>query len=71
MTQIVTVQQLIPFAPPAAAPASRHAATLGGAVYEFEPSEEEILDRAAAEEPGGADLSRRCSKTRPASRARA
>ncbi|MBV8934511.1 MAG: F0F1 ATP synthase subunit gamma [Alphaproteobacteria bacterium] len=47
MTQIVTVQQLIPFAP--AAPGQRDASVeteLGvraGAVYEFEPSEEEIL----------------------------
>ncbi len=40
ITQIVTVQQLIPFAPPASDAA---AADLGGAVYEFEPSEEEIL----------------------------
>jgi F-type H+-transporting ATPase subunit gamma len=39
LTQIVTVQQLIPFAPPAA----EAAAALGGAVYEFEPSEEQIL----------------------------
>jgi F-type H+-transporting ATPase subunit gamma len=39
MTQIVTVQQLIPFAPPKAAEAT----TVLGAVYEFEPSEEEIL----------------------------
>jgi F-type H+-transporting ATPase subunit gamma len=38
MTQIVTPQQLIPFAPPAVA-----AADTGGAVYEFEPEEEEIL----------------------------
>ena len=40
MTQIVTVQQLIPPPPPAenAAPA-----TLGGAIYEFEPDEAEIL----------------------------
>jgi F-type H+-transporting ATPase subunit gamma len=40
MTQIVTVQQLIPPPPPAqdAAPAS-----LGGAIYEFEPDEAEIL----------------------------
>ena len=43
MTQIVTVQQLIPFAPPAEK-AEEAAAALGGAVYEFEPSEEEILD---------------------------
>jgi F-type H+-transporting ATPase subunit gamma len=42
MTQIVTVQQLIPFAPPVAA-AETAAAGLAGAVYEFEPSEEEIL----------------------------
>jgi len=42
MTQIVTVQQLIPFAPPAAA-AEAAASGLAGAVYEFEPSEEEIL----------------------------
>jgi F-type H+-transporting ATPase subunit gamma len=40
ITQIVTVQQLIPFAPVAAEP---DAAALAGAVYEFEPSEEEIL----------------------------
>jgi F-type H+-transporting ATPase subunit gamma len=39
MTQIVTPQQLIPFAPPAAAEAT----DTGGAVYEFEPEEEEIL----------------------------
>ena len=40
MTQIVTVQQLIPPPPPAqdAAPAS-----LGGAIYEFEPDEADIL----------------------------
>src|SRR5882724_765251 len=42
ITQIVTVQQLIPFAPPAAA-AEAATAALAGAVYEFEPSEEEIL----------------------------
>ena len=42
MTQIVTAQQLIPFAPPAAA-ADAAAAGLAGAVYEFDPSEEEIL----------------------------
>src|SRR5690348_283669 len=42
MTQIVTVQQLIPFAPPASA-APPEDTTLAGAVYEFEPSEEEIL----------------------------
>ncbi|HVB16012.1 MAG TPA: F0F1 ATP synthase subunit gamma [Stellaceae bacterium] len=42
MTQIVTVQQLIPFAPPQAE-AEAATAALAGAVYEFEPSEEEIL----------------------------
>src|SRR5579863_8679158 len=42
MTQIVTVQRLIPFSPPAGA-ADTAAEALGGAVYEFEPSEEEIL----------------------------
>jgi F-type H+-transporting ATPase subunit gamma len=42
ITQIVTVQQLIPFAPSAEeAEAAKEA--LGGAIYEFEPSEEEIL----------------------------
>jgi F-type H+-transporting ATPase subunit gamma len=40
MTQIITVQQLIPFAQPAAADAPSLA---GGAIYEFEPDEEEIL----------------------------
>jgi F-type H+-transporting ATPase subunit gamma len=45
ITQIVTAQQLIPFAAPAAAPGATDTATaaLGGAIYEFEPSEEEIL----------------------------
>jgi F-type H+-transporting ATPase subunit gamma len=42
MTQIVTAQQLIPFAP-AAAEAEAATAALHEAVYEFEPSEEEIL----------------------------
>ena len=42
LTQVVTVQQLIPFAPPAAEIGAGTAA-LAGAVYEFEPSEEEIL----------------------------
>jgi len=42
MTQIVTVQQLIP--PPApAAGAAAAPASMGGAVYEFEPDEAEIL----------------------------
>ena len=42
ITQIVTVQQLVPFAPPSVA-ADSAAAGLAGAIYEFEPSEEEIL----------------------------
>jgi F-type H+-transporting ATPase subunit gamma len=40
MTQIVTAQQLIPFAQPETAEAP---APEGGAIYEFEPDEEEIL----------------------------
>ena len=40
MTQIVTRQQLIPFAPPEAAAPPQPAAS---GVYEFEPEEEEIL----------------------------
>ena len=72
MTQIVTVQQLIPFAPPSPPPGAEAAVeTLGGAIYEFEPSRRGNPDRAAAEQPRGADLYARCSKTRPASRARA
>ncbi|HVH79260.1 MAG TPA: F0F1 ATP synthase subunit gamma [Stellaceae bacterium] len=44
ITQIVTVQQLIPFAQPSArADAAETPATEGGAIYEFEPEEEEIL----------------------------
>ena len=39
MTQIVTVQQLIPFE----APGGGETIAPGGAIYEFEPSEEEIL----------------------------
>ena len=41
MTQIVTVQQLIP--PPAPEETSAAPATMGGAVYEFEPDEADIL----------------------------
>jgi len=41
MTQFVTMQQLIPFAPPAAAAAADTA--LAGAIYEYEPDETEIL----------------------------
>ncbi len=40
ITQITTAQQLIPFAQPEAAETP---ATAGGAIYEFEPDEEEIL----------------------------
>jgi F-type H+-transporting ATPase subunit gamma len=44
MTQIVTVQQLIPFAPAAALDETAQGPeALAGAIYEFEPSEEEIL----------------------------
>jgi F-type H+-transporting ATPase subunit gamma len=42
ITQIVTVQQLIPFQPPEGA-GEAAVPGLAGAVYEFEPSEEEIL----------------------------
>ena len=41
MTQFVTTQQLIPFAPPAAGVAADTA--LAGAIYEYEPDESEIL----------------------------
>ena len=41
ISQVVTVQQLIPFGPPAAA--ATPADDVAGAIYEFEPSEEEIL----------------------------
>jgi len=41
MTQIVTLQQLIPFAPPA--PEVGASTALGGAIYEYEPDEAEIL----------------------------
>ena len=41
MTQIVTRQQLIP--PPAPEAATTAPATAGGAVYEFEPDEADIL----------------------------
>jgi len=40
MTQIVTVQQLIP---PPSPPEDSAPATVGGAIYEFEPDEAEIL----------------------------
>ena len=42
ITQIVTAQQLIPFPPPPETEAGIVSAAVGG-VYEFEPSEEEIL----------------------------
>jgi F-type H+-transporting ATPase subunit gamma len=40
ISQVVTRQQLIPFAPPKA---EENAATASGAIYEFEPEESEIL----------------------------
>ena len=43
MTQIVTVQQLVPFALPAGAERAKQSGGAGG-VYEFEPGEEEILE---------------------------
>jgi len=45
ISQIVTVQQLIPFGPPAPAESkgADKADEAAGAIYEFEPSEEEIL----------------------------
>ena len=46
ITQIVTAQQLIPFAPPAPPPGATSEtvpSAPAGAIYEFEPSEEEIL----------------------------
>jgi F-type H+-transporting ATPase subunit gamma len=42
ITQVVTAQQLIPFPPPEAAEGAAESAAVRG-VYEFEPSEEEIL----------------------------
>ena len=42
ITQIVTVQQLIPFAAPAGF-TEEPTSDMAGAIYEFEPSEEEIL----------------------------
>jgi F-type H+-transporting ATPase subunit gamma len=42
ITQIVTVQQLIPFPPPAESGEAAAGPAVGG-VYEFEPSEQEIL----------------------------
>jgi F-type H+-transporting ATPase subunit gamma len=45
ITQITTAQQLIPFAQPTGAQpeVAETPATMGGAIYEFEPDEEEIL----------------------------
>jgi F-type H+-transporting ATPase subunit gamma len=44
ITQIITAQQLIPFAQPNSGAAAAETAPLeGGAIYEFEPDEEEIL----------------------------
>ncbi|MDE1149475.1 MAG: F0F1 ATP synthase subunit gamma [Azospirillaceae bacterium] len=44
MTQIVTVQQIVPFAVAATAEAEAPAGTEPKAIYEFEPSEEDILN---------------------------
>src|SRR5471030_2608513 len=43
MTQIVTVQQLIPPPAPEATATAAAPASMGGAVYEFEPDEADIL----------------------------
>jgi F-type H+-transporting ATPase subunit gamma len=43
MTQIVTVQQIVPFAMPDAKPAEADASGEAKALYEFEPDEEQIL----------------------------
>ena len=43
MTQIVTTQQLIPFAPPQAEDGAEEGAA-GGVLYDYEPEESEILD---------------------------
>jgi F-type H+-transporting ATPase subunit gamma len=43
ITQVVTFQQLIPFAEPEGAAAAAAEPSLGGAVYEYEPDEDEIL----------------------------
>ena len=43
ISQIVTPQQLIPFAPPESEDGEEEPETLDGAVYEYEPGEEEIL----------------------------
>ncbi|MGF1624576.1 MAG: F0F1 ATP synthase subunit gamma [Alphaproteobacteria bacterium] len=43
LTQVVTEQQLIPFVAPKTDAAATAGPELGGAIYEYEPSEEEIL----------------------------
>jgi F-type H+-transporting ATPase subunit gamma len=43
MTQIVTVQQIVPFAMPDAKPAEADVGGEAKALYEFEPDEEQIL----------------------------
>ena len=70
ITQIVTAQQLIPFAAAGAGQAAG-ATELGGAIYEYEPDEEDILAELLPRNLGDADLSARCWRTPPASRARA
>ncbi len=60
ISQVVTRRQLVPFPVPAA----DSGADLGGAVYEFEPDEAEILAESAAAQSGGADLPRAAGKQR-------
>ena len=72
MSQIVTAQQLIPFVPVAGEEAEEaEAVGMGGAVYEYEPDESEILASLAAAESGNPDLQGACWRTRPVSTARA
>ena len=68
ITQIVTKQQLIPFAPPADAPPTKPRGTRRLRVRAGRGRDP---GRAAAAQSRGADLSPRCSRTPPASRARA
>ena len=59
ITQIVTVQQLIPFGPPEQAANDDEAPSAGAkAVYEFEPEEGRDPGRASAAQPVGSGLSR-------------
>ncbi len=65
IAQIPTAQQIIP-------PVfdTKAADALGGAVYEFEPDAEDILARASAAQPRGADFPGACWKMPPRSTAR-